>query len=163
MTFAKDPNDRRRLDAEDARKRDAEVVRLRAANVPFRVMAARLNMSLGAVQKSVRRAQKLSDALATGEPGNVVAALDDELSAEDVNSPDDIERLNALELHRLGYYTPESPQRRALAAWTPSYEWVAAHPPRLPTVYPISDGESWREHCDRVMGDSETDAADDDW
>jgi hypothetical protein len=36
--------------------------------------------------------------------------------------------------------------------------WVASHPapPREPAVYPVSDGQSWREHCD-----SGTDA--DDW
>jgi hypothetical protein len=39
-------------------QRDAEVVRLRAAHVPFRAIAERLNMSLGAVQKALRRYQK---------------------------------------------------------------------------------------------------------
>lgn len=35
-----DANDRRRLDAEAQRNRDAEVARLRAADTPFRVIAA---------------------------------------------------------------------------------------------------------------------------
>jgi hypothetical protein len=45
--------------------------------VPFRTIAERLDMSLGAVQKSVRRSQKLADAMATGQPGDVLAAGDD--------------------------------------------------------------------------------------
>jgi hypothetical protein len=60
-TFERDPNDRRRADAETRRNRDAEVARMRRAGVPFRTIASRLDMSLGAVQKSVRRAQKLAD------------------------------------------------------------------------------------------------------
>jgi hypothetical protein len=50
-----DPSIRRRLDTQDMRERDAEVARLRRQRVPFRVIAARLGMSLGSVQKSVRR------------------------------------------------------------------------------------------------------------
>ena len=74
MTFERDPNDRRRVDAETQRSRDAEVARLRRQGVPFRTIAGRLDMSLGAVQKSLRRAQKLAEAMAGGEPGDVVAA-----------------------------------------------------------------------------------------
>jgi hypothetical protein len=54
-------------------------------------------MSLGAVQKSLRRAQKL----AGGEPADVVAAVcDDELKCHDVQAPEDVERLSALERWR---------------------------------------------------------------
>jgi hypothetical protein len=49
------------VDAETRRNRDAEVARMRRAGVPFRTIASRLDMSLGAVQKSVHRAQKLAD------------------------------------------------------------------------------------------------------
>ena len=49
---------------------DAEVARMRASGVPFRAIAAAMGMSLGGVQKSVRRAQKVADALATGSPGD---------------------------------------------------------------------------------------------
>ena len=102
MTFERDPNDRRRVDAETQRRRDAEVARMRRAGVPFRTIASRLDMSLGAVQKSVRRAQKLADVLATGEPGDVVAAVcDDELRAADVTCAADVERLSELERWRL--------------------------------------------------------------
>jgi hypothetical protein len=163
MDLPNDPNDRRRLDAEDLRNRDAEVARLRGHGVPFRVIAARLNMSLGAVQKSVRRAQKLSGAPSTGEPASVLTAVSDELSAEDVRTPGDCERLNALELHRLRYYPPDSPQRRALAAWVPSPAWVAAHPAPELVTYPVSDGESWRERCDAALADDSGVDADDDW
>jgi hypothetical protein len=50
MDFTKDPNDRRRIPQEAMNRRDAEVARLRRAKVPFRVIAERLNMSLGSVQ-----------------------------------------------------------------------------------------------------------------
>jgi hypothetical protein len=77
MTFERDPRDRRRVDGQAQRNRDAEVARMRRAGVPFRTIAERLDMSLGAVQKSVRRSQKLADAMATGQPGDVLAAGDD--------------------------------------------------------------------------------------
>jgi transposase-like protein len=40
------------------RECDARVAELRRAGVPFRVIAARLDMSLGSVQKSVRRTRE---------------------------------------------------------------------------------------------------------
>ena len=50
------------------------------------------------MQKSVRRARKFADALATGSPGDVVAVVDDELTREDVQTPEDVQRLNKLEI-----------------------------------------------------------------
>jgi len=50
------------------------------------------------VQKSVRRARKFADALATGSPVDVVAVVDDELTCEDVQTPEDVQRLNTLEI-----------------------------------------------------------------
>jgi DNA-binding CsgD family transcriptional regulator len=47
------------VDPETQRNRDREVAQLRREGVPFRVIADRLGMSLGAVQKALRRAQKL--------------------------------------------------------------------------------------------------------
>jgi hypothetical protein len=73
----KDPNDRRRVDAETQLRRDAEVARLRRANVPFRVIAERLGMSLGAVQKALFRAQKAEAAV----PRELDAELTDDLDA----------------------------------------------------------------------------------
>jgi transposase len=115
MTFERDPNHRRRVDADTQRRRDAEVARMRRAGVPFRTIAARLDMSLGAVQKSLRRAQKLADAMAGGEPGEVVAAVcDDELKCADVQTPEDVERLSALERWRLRHLdTPMGAVERA--------------------------------------------------
>jgi hypothetical protein len=55
MELAKDPNDRRRLDGDTALKRDAQVAALREQHVPFREIGRRLGMSLGSVQKSLRR------------------------------------------------------------------------------------------------------------
>jgi DNA-binding CsgD family transcriptional regulator len=102
MELANDPNDRRRVDTETQRNRDAEVARMRRDGVSYRTIASRLDMSLGAVQKSLRRAQRLADALAGGEPGDVVAAVcDDELRAADVACVADIERLSEVERYRL--------------------------------------------------------------
>ena len=107
MTFERDPLDRRRVDGQAQRNRDAEVARMRRAGVPFRTIAERLDMSLGAVQKSVRRSQKLADAMATGQPGDVLAAGDDELKAADVICIADIERLSDLERYRLRHLPGE--------------------------------------------------------
>ncbi len=108
MTFERDPNDRRRVDAETQRNRDVQVARLRSQGVPFRTIASRLDMSLGAVQKSLRRAQKLTDAMASREPGDVlVVALDDELKAADVACVEDIDRLSELEYYRLRHTAGE--------------------------------------------------------
>jgi DNA-binding CsgD family transcriptional regulator len=62
MTFETDPNHRRRVDGQAMRERDAEVARLRSQGTPFRAIAERLGMSLGAVQKALVRARKLGDA-----------------------------------------------------------------------------------------------------
>lgn len=51
----RDPSARGRLDGDAMIKRDREVARLRRQGVPLRVIAARLGMSLGSIQKSVRR------------------------------------------------------------------------------------------------------------
>ena len=74
-------------------------------------------MSLGAVQKSLRRSQKLADAMAGGEPGDVVAAVcDDEVRAADVTRGPG-----------LYYPTPHSP-----------YTVV---PPPPPSKYPLDVGD----------------------
>jgi hypothetical protein len=102
MELTNDLDDRRRVDAQTQRNRDAEVTRMRQAGVPFRTIASRLDMSLGAVQKSLRRSQKLADVLADDEPGDVIAAVgDSERRAADVTCVADIERLNELERYRL--------------------------------------------------------------
>ena len=115
MTFARDPNARRRVDGQAQRDRDAEVARMRGDRVPFRRIAEELNMSLGGVQESLRRSQKrrseapavaeakrLTAAMATGEPGDVIAAaIDAELKCADVQSVEDCERLSGLEKYRL--------------------------------------------------------------
>jgi hypothetical protein len=75
---------------------------MRRDGEPFRRIAEQLEMSLGGVQKALRRSQKLADVLADDEPGDVIAAVgDDELKAGEVASFADIERLNELERYRL--------------------------------------------------------------
>jgi hypothetical protein len=72
MVLVKDPNDRRRVDGDMQLKRDAQVAALREAHVPFRVIAKRLGMSLGSVQKALRRWQRRQaelEELAEEEPG----------------------------------------------------------------------------------------------
>jgi hypothetical protein len=159
MGLTKDPNDGRRVDAETQRQRDAEVMRLRRTGTPFRAIAERLDMSLRAVQKAARRAQKLTDALTTGEPGNVIAAVtDDEMTAEDVAAAEGVTRLNALELYRLGF-VPDLPADVRAAKAT---AWAAL--PRPVTTYPVSNGGSWTAGVDRAMSsDGGTDADDDGW
>ncbi len=166
MDFTNDPNDRRRVDAEAQRNRDAEVARMRRQGTPFRTIAERLNVSLGCVQKSLRRTQKLTDAMASGRPDAVVAAVvDDSMDAENVQVPEDVERCNILEIERLRYYESDSPQRRALAAWTPSPAWQAAHPARPPRApngkVRDRNAGSWRENCDAAMSDDSGDGFDD--
>ena len=161
MSFARDPNDRRRVDAETQHNRDAEIARLRRQDVPFRVIASTLGVSLGAVQKSLIRSRKLAAALAGGSPGDVVAVVaDNELVCEDVKTPEDVERLSELEYFRLLHLPADSPPRRALTEWEPSPEWRAAHPPRPPGDGRVSDGPSWRAGVDRALSDdSGVDAA----
>ena len=88
-----DPNDRCRVDGDTQLKRDARVAELRAAQVPFRVIAARLGISLGSVQKALRRWQERQARLA-------------ELAADDDGDDDDVlgvpfSRLTDAELARL--------------------------------------------------------------
>jgi hypothetical protein len=85
-----------------------------AGPTPFRVIAARLGMSLGAVQKSMRRHQALAVA------GQL--ALVDALTADDVTSAEDVARLNPLERERLRHVAADSAPGVALA------EYVATHP-----------------------------------
>jgi hypothetical protein len=76
MTFEK-------ADDETRRRRDAEVARLRSQRVPFRVIAERLGMSLGAVQKAVQRSQRLAVAVATGDPDFVTELIDIDIDDDD--------------------------------------------------------------------------------
>jgi IS30 family transposase len=66
MTFSDNPNTRRRVDKQLQRDRDTEVARLRRDGVPFRAIATRLGMTLGAVQRAAQRSRKLGDAMASG-------------------------------------------------------------------------------------------------
>lgn len=54
-TRERDAGTRRRLDAERMAARDAQIATLLAAHVPYRRIAARLDMSLDSVQQAVRR------------------------------------------------------------------------------------------------------------
>jgi hypothetical protein len=156
MGFVNDPNDRRRVDPETQRRRDAEVARLRRAGTPFRAIAERLNMSLGAVQKSLIRSQKLANAVAGGEPGDVLAVATDELACEDVRSGADVERLSILELWRLQYVPGLPPDVRAAMVC------ALAAVPAKEYVYPISDGHHWRDGVDAAMSDDSGVDRDDD-
>ena len=145
MDPTNDPNHRRRVEPETQRARDAEVARMRRAGVPFRTIASRLDMSLGAVQKSLRRAQKLAEALAGGEPAEVVAAvLDDELKCYDVTCAADVERLSELERWRLRHLPGEFGDAERARVYTRHAAGLDGEPV-APTVYPVSDGHSWRE------------------
>ena len=119
MELANRPNDRRRVDAETQRRWDAEVARMRQAGVWYRTIARRLDVSLGAVQKSVRRSQKLAEAMAGGESGDVVAVVcDDELRAADVTCVADIAKLSPLERYRLRHMPGEFGDAERARPWT---------------------------------------------
>jgi IS30 family transposase len=72
-------NVRRWVDRDTMLKRDAEVARLREADVPFREIGRRLGMSLGSVQKALRRYQKREAELA--------AKLESDDDAEELDGP----------------------------------------------------------------------------
>jgi hypothetical protein len=82
MEFERDGNIRRRLDGQEMMERDAEVARLRQQSVSFRVIAARLDMSLGSVQKAVdrvkRRAQAVKDLVEDDDDALDPLPLDDD-------------------------------------------------------------------------------------
>lgn len=51
----RDPGSRRRLDGDQMRDRDAAVAKMLAQHVPYRTICARLDMSYGSLQQTVRR------------------------------------------------------------------------------------------------------------
>jgi hypothetical protein len=105
-----------------------------------------------------KRAQKLNGAVASGEPGGVLAAVDDEMTCDDVRCPADVQKLNTLELYRLGFVPDLPADVRAARASA----WGAALP-REPITCPISDdGTSWRDRCDRAVSDDSGADRDDD-
>jgi hypothetical protein len=139
-----DPTARRRQDREAMTARDAQAWRLMKRGLSVRAIGRELDMPPSSVQRCLERSQK---------------RVADELTAEEVRTPADVEKCNALERYRLWYFAPEGPQRRALVEW-------ASHPqpPREPTVYPVrDDGPSWRERCDAAMADDSGTVDSDDW
>lgn len=115
MTGHNDPTSRRRWDPEDQRKRDDEIMRLLASgDFSQRDIAKKMDCTLGTVQNVKRREekkrQKIAAAMATGDPEQVLTALDDELTVEEVaDQPERWPELNPLERYRLRH------QRAALA------------------------------------------------
>lgn len=102
MDNGNDPRIRRRVDREAMNVRDAEAWRLQRQGWSVRSIARELGMPASSVQRCLAGAQKLSDVLAAGEPGDVLAAaIDDELKCGDVTCIEDIERLSELERYRL--------------------------------------------------------------
>jgi hypothetical protein len=81
------------VDPETQRNRDREVAQLRREGVPFRVIADRLGMSLGAVQKALRRAQKLP----------AVGGLGPRAGAIDPADADAWRQLNPVERYRFAF------------------------------------------------------------
>jgi hypothetical protein len=122
-----------------------------------RAVARHLGEPPSTTQRRLERMQKrLNDERA--EPGNVIAAVDDELTCDDVETPFEVGKLSVLELYRLRH-VPDLPTdiQTALAS-----AWLAL--PREPVTYPITDdGPSWREGVARAMGGDTSSPADDDW
>jgi hypothetical protein len=77
MSNGEDPTIRRRADREGLNQRDEQCWTLRQQRWSVRAIGRELNMPASSVQRCLERAAKRS------RPGNVLAAVDDELSAED--------------------------------------------------------------------------------
>lgn len=127
-----DPTIRRRFDREAMIRRDEEVWRRKRAGESFRQIGRSLGMAASSVQRCLARAQKSSgpQRWLSEEPGGALARVDDLglLRVDDLTYSEDCEKLNELEFYRLRFFPMDSPQRRALAAWTPSDAWRSAHP-----------------------------------
>ena len=111
------------------------------------------------LERSQKRSQQLADALTTGQPGAVLAAIDDDWpTAEGVaESGSDPLVLNALERYRHALITGrgmplhDTDHQRCCIAYGLDPDWR-----------PDDGGQSWRDGVDRAMADnSGTDAADD--
>ena len=140
-------------------------------------------MPASSVQRCLQRAQKreqqLSDALTTGEPGNVLAVVcDDELTAEDARTSIDVERLGGLERYRLRHMDTEQgrAERARVSAEREAQRqrFLAEHAAEIATIgfarawadhtrIPVTDGHSCREHCDAALSDDSGTDRDDDW
>ena len=116
----KDPNDRKRLDAESFMRREQEIWRLRLQGMSV----CEIESALGCPRTTVHRAiKKLTKELAETE-----RELSDELDAalsrydgvgpdiEDVRTAEEAKQLNALERHRARYLPPDHPARAAIRA-----------------------------------------------
>jgi hypothetical protein len=125
--------------------------------VPFRVIAERKGMSLGAVQKAHARALKPEEEARREELDSIVAYDDGGPYCEDVTDPAQVPLLTDLELYRLRFLPAGHPAHAAVAAAVAAgWRW----PVSPPIVYPVGEG-AWRNGVDRVMADDSGVA--DDW
>lgn len=159
-----DPNDRRRIPQEQMDNRDREVHKMRKAGVPFRAIGERLDMSLGAVQKALTRAQKRTQKQSLADELDTALApyADPDILAEDARTADDIRRLDDLQAYRVRHLPLDHPAR---AAWAEAIAQGYRRPVAQPTVYPVRDRESpsWVAGVEHAMGQARTDPADDQW
>jgi hypothetical protein len=107
-----DPTSRRRIDRERMNDRDAEAWKLQRQGWSVRAIARELQMAASSVQRCLQRAQKrVHEELVDGH-GHVHG----ELACEDVTCPDDVAKLDILELFRLRYVPDLAPDVRAAMA-----------------------------------------------
>jgi DNA-binding CsgD family transcriptional regulator len=156
MDFTKDPNDRRRIPQEAMNQRDAEVARLRRAGVAFRAIGERLDMSLGAVQKALARAQKRS--LEHELDAALAGYANPDMLADDARTPADVAALDSLQYYRLRHLPPDHPARDA---WRQAVAAGYRRPRPEPTTYPVGE-QSWRAGVAVAKGD-DSGAADDEF
>jgi hypothetical protein len=115
------------------------------------------------LDRTAKRAQKLDAALAGGEPGDVVAAVCDDLAAEDLTpdelaDPDVWRQLDPLERYRFAYI----PGGRRVPLHDDDHQLCCIRHGLDPDWSHDDSGQSWRAGVDRAMaGDIGTDAADD--
>ena len=166
--------DRRRLDAEEYARREQEIRRLHTEGYSVREIARALDCPRTTVHRSLTRVQKPLER----ELAAVLARHDGELAAEDVQTPADVERLGGLERYRLRHQPTElgraeratvlaerEAQRQRFAA-EQADAIVAVGYQRAwdeHTRIPVTDGHSWREHCDAALSDDSGTDRDDDW
>ncbi len=159
-----DPTARRRWEPEAQRERDAEILRLYRAGVPQRGIAERLGVSLGSVQHVIRREQKLSAALATGEPAGIVAVVTDDVAAEDLTpeelaDPDCWRQLSPLERYRYAHV----PGGRPVPLHDDDHQLCCYAHGLDPTWTPYEHAVSWRAGVEAARPGATGPADDDDW
>ena len=98
-----------------------------------------------ALKRLVARERRLDKELGDDTDAALARHDDDRMHCEDVRMAEDVERLNDLELYRLGFLPADHPAYRAVEdAYASGWRWPVSPEP----VFPIGDGVlDWRERA----------------